>query len=88
MIVEAILQNKTGLHVRPAQLFMKKANEFKAKVTVRNEAGMEADGKSILGLMTLGFSCGAKMIIETSGEDEELATKALIELVNSKFGEE
>jgi phosphocarrier protein HPr len=88
MIVEGILQNKTGFHIRPAQLFMEKANEFKANVTVRNEDGMEADGKSILGLMTMGFECGSKIIIETNGDDEEKAGSALLELVNSKFGEE
>jgi len=88
IIVEGVLQNKTGFHIRPAQLFMEKANEFKANVTVKNEEGMEADGKSILGLMTMGFEYGSKIVIETSGDDEEMAAKALLDLVNSKFGEE
>ncbi|SMC52681.1 phosphocarrier protein [Sporomusa malonica] len=88
MILEGILQNKTGFHIRPAQLFMEKAIEFKANVAVRNEDGMETDGKSILGLMTMGFEYGSKIIIETNGEDEEMAANALLDLVNSKFGEE
>lgn len=88
IIVEGMLQNKTGFHIRPAQLFTEKANEFKSKVTVRNEKGMEVDGKSILGLMTMGLAFGEKIIIKTEGEDEKLAADALLELVNSKFGEE
>lgn len=88
IVVEGVLQNKTGFHIRPAQLFMEKANEFTAGVMVKNEEGMEADGKSILGLMTMGFEYGSKIIIEANGDDEELAAKALLDLVNSKFGEE
>jgi phosphotransferase system HPr (HPr) family protein len=86
--VEGILQNVTGFHIRPAQLFMEKASGFKSDITVRNEEGMEADGKSILGLMTMGFEFGSKIIIETNGDDEEIAANALMDLVNSKFGEE
>lgn len=88
MKVEGILQNKAGFHLRPAQLFMEKANEFQSEITVRNEDGMEADGKSILGLMTMGFEFGSKIIIETSGDDAELAANSLLALVNGKFGEE
>ena len=87
-IIEGALQNATGFHIRPAQLFMEKANEFKSDVKVRNEDGMETDGKSIIGLMTMGFELGSKIIIETNGDDEELAANALLDLINSKFGEE
>ncbi len=86
--VEGILQNKAGFHIRPAQLFMEKANEFKSTVKVRNEDGLEVDGKSILGLMTMGLAFGSKIIIVADGEDEQAAAQALLDLVNSKFGEE
>lgn len=85
---EAKVQNKSGFHVRPAQLFMEKANEFKSQINVSSEDGMETDGKSILGLMTMGFEFGTKIIITADGEDEEAAVNALIDLVNSKFGED
>jgi len=88
MIVEGILQNSSGFHIRPAQLFVEKANQFKASVTVRAETGAAADGKSILGLMTLGLEFGARVVIETSGEDETAAAQSLLALMNSKFGEE
>ncbi|MBP2645714.1 MAG: Phosphotransferase system, phosphocarrier protein HPr [Firmicutes bacterium] len=85
--VEGVLENPSGFHLRPAQLFVEKANQFKANITVKNEQGMGAAGKSILGLMTLGLACGSKIIIEASGEDEQAAAQALLELIKSKFGE-
>lgn len=87
-IKEAIIQNATGFHIRPAQLFSEKANEFKSDIKVRNEEGMEVDGKSILGLMTMGCTFGSKITIIADGVDEENAVNALVDLVNSKFGEE
>ncbi|MBP2652743.1 MAG: serine kinase [Firmicutes bacterium] len=86
--VTGIIKNSAGFHLRPAQLFVEKANEFKAKVMVKNEKGMSVAGKSILGLMTLGVECGSQIIIETEGEDEVSAAQALLDLINSKFGEE
>ncbi|MBP2649259.1 MAG: serine kinase [Firmicutes bacterium] len=85
--VEAILENPSGFHLRPAQLFVEKANQFKSLITVKNDKGMGVAGKSILGLMTLGLTRGAKIIIEANGEDEEAAVKELLDLVKSKFGE-
>lgn len=85
---ESTIQNAEGFHIRPAQLFMEKANEFRSDVMVLTEDGMEADGKSILGLMTLGLETGAKIILEIDGEDEAAAADALVELINNKFGEQ
>lgn len=85
---ETTIQNAMGFHIRPAQIFVDKANEFKSDIKVKNEDGMETDGKSILGLMTMGYEFGSKIIIEVNGEDEILAAEALMELINSKFGEE
>ena len=85
---ETTIQNKTGFHVRPTQLFIEKANEYKSKIIVKNDSGMETDGKSILGLMTLGLDFGSKIIVQAEGEDEETAVNELISLINSKFGEE
>lgn len=88
IIVAGIIQNLTGFHIRPAQLFMEKASEFKSDITVENEEGIKTDGRSILGLMTMGFELGSKIIIKTNGDDEDIAANALLELVNGKFGEE
>lgn len=85
---EATIQNSMGLHIRPAQLFVDKATQFASDIVVKNEDDMETDGKSILGLMTMGFEMGSRIILEIDGEDEEEASVALMELINNKFGED
>lgn len=84
---EVTILNATGLHARPAQKFVEKANEFTSSIfLVKNDK--EINAKSILGLMTLGLSKGSTVTIKTDGEDEELAITALAQLIESKFGEE
>ncbi|KEQ21738.1 HPr family phosphocarrier protein [Paenibacillus tyrfis] len=84
---EIIIRNEQGFHVRPAQLFVDKANEFRSDLKVRSESGEEADGKSMLDLMTLGLEKGARIALEVSGPDEQECLQALAELIESKFGE-
>jgi phosphocarrier protein HPr/phosphocarrier protein len=83
---EITIQNEQGFHVRPAQMFADRANMFRAAVKVIGESG-EADGKSMLELMTLGLVKGARIILETDGPDESEAMRALTELVEGRFGE-
>jgi phosphocarrier protein len=78
--------NKTGLHIRPASLFVETANRFRS--TVRVAAGdREADGRSILSLMLIELTPGAEILIRTEGDDEEQAAAALAALVESGFSE-
>ncbi len=85
---EATIQNATGFHIRPAQLFTEKATAFQSTVTLKvNGTGAEVDGKSILGLMALGLEEGAVVTIEADGSDEEQAVEELAVLVESGFGE-
>jgi len=79
--------NRLGFHARAAAIFVKTAEKFSAKISVSKD-GINADGKSILGLLTLGASKGTKIVIMTKGTDAEEAMKALEELINNKFGEE
>ncbi|WP_199620252.1 HPr family phosphocarrier protein [Paenibacillus alkalitolerans] len=85
---EATIRNATGFHIRPAQLFTEKANAFKSTITIKVLAtNTEVDGKSILGLMTLGLEKGSVITITANGEDEEQALDELVKLVESGFGE-
>ncbi|GAA3411157.1 HPr family phosphocarrier protein [Paenibacillus hodogayensis] len=83
---EMTVLNEQGFHVRPAQLFAEKAGAFASSVRVRGEAG-EADGKSMLELMTLGLAQGSRLTLETDGPDEAEALKTLAELIDGRFGE-
>lgn len=83
------VKNPSGLHARPASLFVQKASEFAADVTVRNVTkGSDAKpAKSILGVMSLGMACGDEIEIAAEGSDAEAAVDALVELVDSGCGE-
>jgi phosphocarrier protein HPr len=85
---QLVIQNEQGFHVRPAQIFTDKANEFKSTIKVRSESGEEADATSMLELMTLGLVKGTSITLEAEGPDQQEAIEALAGLIESKFGEE
>ena len=82
-----LIQNRYGLHARPAAEFVKKANRFKAEVWVRKE-DLEVNGKSIMGMMMLAAEQGAEIVIRASGPDAGEAVSELCGLVDERFGEE
>lgn len=82
-----IVLNKTGIHARPASLFVNTASGFKADIKVFKN-GKSAIAKSLLGILALGISQGSEITISAEGEDEQAAVTSLVKLVESKFGEE
>lgn len=81
-----IVTNPQGLHARPADLFVKLASRFQAKIEVVKD-GERVDGKSILAILTLAAVEGTRLDIEASGPDAEAALNALSELIQLDFGE-
>jgi phosphocarrier protein HPr len=85
---QVTIQNASGFHIRPAQLFSEKAAQFQSTIMIKPEGTtMEADAKSILNLMTLGLEKGSVITIQAEGPDETEAVAQLAELVQSGFGE-
>ena len=82
-----VIQNKYGLHARPAAEFVKTANAFDCEVWVRKD-DLEVNGKSIMGMMMLAAERGAEIVIRTDGPDADAALEELAGLVTSRFGEE
>ena len=80
------IKNASGLHARPAGMFVKKAAEFKSTVEVIAK-GKTVNAKSIMGIMSLGLAKGDELTISANGEDEERAVNTLVELIESGFGE-
>ena len=73
---EVIIKNKTGLHARPAAVFVQIANKFDSEITIIKD-NQEINGKSIMGILMLAAEKGAKVIIVADGDD---AGKAIEEL--------
>jgi phosphocarrier protein HPr len=82
-----VVQNKLGIHARPAALFAKTANRFKSDVFVEKD-GETINAKSIMGLMMLAAGPGSKILVIAKGPDAADAVKAIEELLASKFGED
>ncbi|MDQ7868947.1 HPr family phosphocarrier protein [Clostridioides difficile] len=80
------IKNASGLHARPAGMFVKKAAEFKSTVEVVAK-DKTVNAKSIMGIMSLGLAQGKELKLVVNGEDEEVALAAMVELVESGFGE-
>lgn len=81
------IENKTGIHARPASLFVQTASKFKSKVQIKAK-GKTVDAKSILMIMSMGLVKGTEVTISADGADEADAVKTLKELIDNKFGEE
>lgn len=75
---EIIVNNKNGLHARPASIFVQIANKYDSTVTVEKD-GEIIEGKSIIALLSLGVNKGSKLKLRVEGPD---ATLALTELRN------
>ena len=76
-----------GLHARPAMYFSQKASQFHSNIWLEHD-GRRLNGKSLLGILSLGISRGDVITIIAEGKDEETAVNRLISLVKSDFAEE
>ena len=85
-VKELLVQNKMGIHARPAAMFVKIANRFNCDIFVEKD-GEKVNGKSIMGMMMLAAECGSQILIRAEGEDAEAAIAALADLVAAGFGE-
>jgi phosphocarrier protein HPr len=80
------IQNRNGLHARPAAELVKTAARFQSSVTILRD-DVEVNGKSIMGVMMLAAECGAELTIRAEGADADAALDAIEALINGKFGE-
>jgi len=78
---------EVGLHARPAMYFSQKASSFNSNVYIEHD-GRRLNGKSLLGILSLGINKGDIITIIGEGKDEQTAVNRLIELVKSDFEEE
>lgn len=80
---EIVIRNPSGLHARPAAMFVQIASKYNSKITVSKD-GEKVNGKSIMGILTLGAEHKSVVILEVEGDDAELAIKDLEAILNSE----
>ncbi|MCT4593925.1 MAG: HPr family phosphocarrier protein [Anaeromicrobium sp.] len=83
---EVTVQNETGLHARPASIFVKEANKYTSNISI--SIGQKIfNAKSIMGILSAGIKKGTKIEISADGKDSKEAVDNLVSLVESNFGE-
>jgi phosphocarrier protein len=80
------IKNKLGLHARAAALLVQTVNQFSAEVKLSKD-GQVVDGRSIMGVLTLGATKGSKILVEARGKDAEDVVRAIERLIEKKFHE-
>ncbi|MBP7653916.1 HPr family phosphocarrier protein [Candidatus Dependentiae bacterium] len=81
------IKNKMGMHARPASLLVQACSKFLSEIFFEKE-GLQVNGKSILGIMTLAAPYGSKLTVKVKGPDAEAALKSIEEIFENKFNEE
>ena len=83
---KVILQNPTGLHLRPAGMLCNEAIRFKSKISFTRK-NTTANAKSVLSVLGACVKCGDELEFVCEGEDEQEALECLMTLINSGLGE-
>jgi len=88
--VRLTIQNRWGLHARPAAMFVGTVSQFQSQIYLKNlTRGSElVRGDSINQVATLGARQGHELLITARGVDAEAALTALQTLIISNFGED
>jgi len=87
LVTTLTITNDPGVHLRAAAIFVKEASRFRSDIWVMKD-GIEINGKSILGLVSLVAERGSSIRIRVQGEDEAEALAVLTDLVQNKFYED
>lgn len=85
---DVLITNRRGLHARASAKFVTLAATLAAKVDVAKDGSGSVVGTSIMGLMMLGAAMGDRITISADGDGAEAAVAALVDLVETKFGED
>jgi phosphocarrier protein HPr len=81
-----LIVNTLGLHARAAAQLVQAANRYHSSVVVEKD-GIEVNGKSIMGVLTLAAAKGTQIVVRCEGEDAAAAMGSLAALIENGFGE-
>jgi phosphocarrier protein HPr len=88
MMIEKTVKivNNAGLHTRPAATIVKLASKYKCEFFISKD-GLNINGKSIIGVMTLAAEMGSELLLTFDGEDEKEASEEISDYFNRGFDE-
>lgn len=88
-MIEKIVKivNKAGLHTRPAATIVKLAAKYKCEFFISKD-GININGKSIIGVMTLAAENGSELNLSFDGEDESKAAEEIVDYFKRGFDEQ
>ena len=81
---EVLIINRAGIHARPAAKLVQTASAFSSDIFLES-GGERVNGKSIMGIITLGATYQTTVKIIADGSDERAAVGALEELFARRF---
>jgi phosphocarrier protein HPr len=83
---EAQIVNKLGLHARASAKLTQIASNYQSEIWL-TRSGRRVNAKSIMGVMMLAAAKGSVVLVEADGNDADAALRALLQLIQDKFGE-
>ena len=84
---EVKVENRAGVHMRPASLITQTCGKFKSEVFIVNKDA-KVNARSVIGVMSMGALYGTNLTLQASGEDEREVLDALENLFKTKFEED
>jgi len=84
---EVTIKNRAGIHARPAALIVQTANKYDSQISFEKDDD-KVNGKSIMGIITLGAGYNTTLKVIAEGNDEKQAVEAIAALFEKRFEED
>ncbi|MBN2039123.1 MAG: HPr family phosphocarrier protein [Spirochaetes bacterium] len=78
------INTDAGVHARPAMMLVRSAMKYPCEIFLLKD-DIEANAKSIMGVLALAITKGSEITIRADGENEVEAVRELVTLINSDF---
>ncbi len=78
-----IVNLPTDAEARPVAVMVQISSRFDSRVFVSTH-NKKVNAKSIMGMMSIGFTNGEELSIEAEGDDAEAAVEAMAKYIESK----
>ncbi|MCL6621611.1 MAG: HPr family phosphocarrier protein [Syntrophobacterales bacterium] len=83
---EVWVENRLGIHARPATQILNLARQFEAEILLEKE-GLVANARELLAVLALDCPQGTRLVVRAQGADARDAAHAMVQLFARKFGE-